>query len=118
MKEFEIVCGNQKLTKLVQINGTTGLAKDIKPRGALHGIVQGFDSESGVLTYYLVMDTMDGLGIYATQVKREVDKIKDLWVDADKNEDGNPVTPIIISCTEGISRKSGKKFFKIMVESC
>lgn len=114
MKNFEIVCGNEKYVKLVQINGTTALAKDAKPSGELKAIVKGVDSETGKITFYLCIETeTDGkrmLGIYATQVEREISKIEDIFADAEN--------PVIISCTEGISRKTNQKFFKIVVESC
>lgn len=103
MKNFEIVCGESKLTTLVQINGTTALAKDAKPFGHLLGIVKGTD-EDGKVTYYLCMETETGFGIYATGVEREVDKIKSIFSET-----------LEIECTEGISRKTGQKFFKIVV---
>ena len=56
------------------------------------------------------MKTDEGIGIYATGVKREIDKIVDLFVDAEA--DGED---FIIQCTTGISRKSNQTFFKIMV---
>lgn len=104
MKNFEIVCGESKLTTLVQINGTTALAKDAKPFGHLLGIVKGTDSEDGKVTYYLCMETETGFGIYATGVEREVEKIKTIFSET-----------VEIECTEGISRKTGQKFFKIVV---
>lgn len=114
MKNFEIVCGNEKYVKLVQINGTTALAKEAKPTGELKAIVKGLDTDTGKETFYLCMEVeTDGkrsLGIYATQVKREIDKIKDIFTDSED--------PLIISCTEGISRKTNQKFFKIVVEAC
>lgn len=110
MKNFELVAGKDSCVKLVQINGTTALAKDAKPYGKLLGIVKGTDAETGKETYYLCMKTDEGIGIYATGVKREIDKIVDLFVDADA--DGED---FIIQCTTGISRKSNQTFFKIMV---
>ena len=104
MKNYEIVCGDTKLTTLVQINGTTALAKDAKPYGHLVGIVKGTDDAGGKTTYYLCMETETGFGIYATGVEREVEKIKTIFSDT-----------LQIECTEGISRKSGQKFFKIVV---
>lgn len=104
MKNFEIVCGETKLATLVQINGTTALAKDAKPVGHLVGIVKGVDDTDGRVTYYLCMETETGFGIYATGVEREVEKIKTIFSDT-----------LEIECTEGISRKSGQKFFKIVV---
>ena len=110
MKNFELVAGKDACVKLVKINGTTALAKDVKPYGKLLGIVKGTDDETGKETYYLCMKTDEGIGIYATGVKREIDKIVDLFVDADaKGED------FIIQCTTGISRNSNQTFFKIMV---
>lgn len=110
MKNFELVAGKESCVKLVKINGTTALAKDAKPYGKLLGIVKGTDDETGKETYYLCMKTDEGIGIYATGVKREIDKIVDLFVDADADgEDFN------IQCTTGISRKSNQTFFKIMV---
>lgn len=114
MKNFETVCGNEKYAKLVQINGTTGLAKDMKPTGELKAIVKGIDTETKKETFYLcIEEETEGkhtLGIYATQVKREIEKIEDIFFDSEE--------PLIISCTEGISRKTNQKFFKIVVESC
>lgn len=104
MKNFEIVCGENKLATLVQINGTTALAKDAKPAGHLLGIVKGTDDTDGKVTYYLCMDTESGFGIYATSVEREIEKIKTIFSDT-----------LEIECTEGISRKTGQKFFKIVV---
>lgn len=108
MKNFELVAGKESCVKLVKINGTTALAKDAKPYGKLLGIVKGTDDETGKETYYLCMKTDEGIGIYATGVKREIDKIVDLFVDADGED-------FIIQCTTGISRKSNQTFFKIMV---
>ena len=110
MKNFKLVSGDEKCVKLVKINGTTALAKDAKPSGKLLGIVKGTDDETGKETYYLCMKTDEGIGIYATGVKREIDKIVDLFVDAEA--DGED---FIIQCTTGISRKSNQTFFKIMV---
>ena len=110
MKNFELVAGKESCVKLVKINGATALAKDAKPYGKLLGIVKGTDDETGKETYYLCMKTDEGIGIYATCVKREIDKIVDLFVDADA--DGED---FIIQCTTGISRKSNQTFFKIMV---
>ena len=115
MKNFEIICGNEKYVKLVQINGTTALAREAKPTGELKAIVKGTDTDTGNETFYLCMELEqpDGkrtLGIYATQVRREIDKVKDLFIDSED--------PLIITCTEGVSRKTNHKFFKIMVESC
>lgn len=112
MKKFELVAGNEKMVKLVQINGTTALAKDAKPRGKLGGIVKGTDDTDGKVTYYLCMVTEEGFGIYATGVEREINKITDLLNDYTV-ENGC----IEIECTEGISRKTGQKFFKIVVTS-
>ena len=106
MKNFELVCGNEKCVKLVKINGTTALAKDAKPSGQLLGIVKGTDEETGKETYYLCMMTEDGFGIYATGVQREIDKIAELFT---------PDEDLYIQCTTGISRKSNQTFFKIMV---
>lgn len=110
MKNFELIAGKESCVKLVKINGTTALAKDAKPYGKLLGIVKGTDSETGKETYYLCMKTDEGIGIYATGVKREIDKIVDLFVDAEA--DGED---FIIQCTTGVSRKSNQTFFKIMV---
>lgn len=110
MKNFELVAGKDSCVKLVKINGTTALAKDAKPYGKLLGIVKGTEDETGKETYYLCMKTDEGIGIYATGVKREIDKIVDLFVDADGNGED-----FIIQCTTGISRKSNQTFFKIMV---
>lgn len=110
MKNFGLVAGKESCVKLVKINGTTALAKDAKPYGKLLGIVKGTDDETGKETYYLCMKTDEGIGIYATGVKREIDKIVDLFDDADA--DGED---FIIQCTTGISRKSNQTFFKIMV---
>lgn len=110
MKNFERIAGKESCVKLVEINGTTALAKDAKPYGKLLGIVKGTDVETGKETYYLCMKTDEGIGIYATGVKREIDKIVDLFVDAEA--DGED---FIIQCTTGISRKSNQTFFKIMV---
>lgn len=104
MKNFEIVCGENKLVTLVQINGTTALAKDAKPSGHLVGIVKGTDDEDSKVSYYLCMETETGFGIYATSVEREIKKIETIFSDT-----------LEIECTEGISRKSGQKFFKIVV---
>lgn len=104
MKNFEIVCGESKLVTLVQINGTTALAKDAKPAGRLVGIVKGIDDEDGKVTYYLCMETENGFGIYATGVEREIKKIKEIFSDT-----------LEVECTDGISRKSGQKFFKIVI---
>lgn len=104
MKNFEIICGESKLTTLVEINGTTALAKDAKPFGHLLGIVKGTSDEDGKVTYYLCMETETGFGIYATGVEREVEKIKNIFSET-----------LEIECTEGISRKTGQKFFKIVV---
>lgn len=106
MKNFEIVCGNEKMVTLVQINGTTALARDAKPHGKLLGIVKGIDTDTTKVTYYLCMETKNGFGIYATQVEREIEKIKPIFSDT-----------LEIECAEGISRKSGQKFFKIVVTS-
>ena len=110
MKNFELVAGKESCVKLVKINGTTALAKDAKPYGKLLGIVKAIDDETGKETYYLCMKTDEGIGIYATGVKREIDKIADLFVEADANGED-----FIIQCTTGISRKSNQTFFKIMV---
>lgn len=110
MKNFELVAGKDSCVKLVKINGTTALAKDAKPYGKLLGIVKGTEDETGKETYYLCMKTDEGIGIYATGVKREIDKIVDLFVDAEA--DGED---FIIQCTTGMSRKSNQTFFKIMV---
>lgn len=115
MKNFEIICGNEKYVKLVQINGTTALAKEAKPTGELKAIVKGSDTDTGKETFYLCMEVEQPggkrtLGIYATQVRREIDKVKDLFIDSED--------PLIITCTEGVSRKTNQKFLKIMVESC
>ena len=110
MKNFELIAGKDSCVKLVKINGTTALAKDAKPNGKLLGIVKGTDDATGKETYYLCMKTDEGIGIYATGVKREIDKIVDLFVDADA--DGED---FIIQCTTGVSRKSNQTFFKIMV---
>lgn len=110
MKNFELVAGKESCVKLVKINGTTALAKDAKPYGKLLGIVKGTDDETGKETYYLCMKTDEGIGIYATGVKREIDKIVDLFGDAEA--DGED---FIIQCTTGISRKSNQTFFKIVV---
>lgn len=110
MKNFELVAGKDSCLNLVKKNGTTALAKDAKPYGKLLGIVKGTDDETGKETYYLCMKTDEGIGVYATCVKREIDKIVDLFVDADA--DGED---FIIQCTTGISRKSNLTFFKIMV---
>ena len=110
MKNFELVSGNEKCVQLVKINGTTALAKDAKPYGKLLGIVAGTDDETGKITYYLCMETSEGFGIYATGVKREIDKIVDLFDDAEA--DGED---FVIQCTTGVSRKSNQTFFKIMV---
>lgn len=104
MKNFEIVCGENRLTTLVQINGTTALAKDAKPSGHLVGIVKGTDDVDNRVTYYLCMETDGGFGVYATGVEREIKKIETIFSDT-----------LEIECTEGISRKSGQKFFKIVV---
>ena len=112
MKKFELVSGDEKWVKLVEINGTTALAKDAKPSGKLLGIVVGTDDVTGKATYYLCMETETGFGIYATGVEREIDKIADLLTDA--VADGHD---FIIKCTTGISRNSGQTFFKIMVRS-
>lgn len=106
MKNFELVCGNEKCVKLVKINGTSALAKDAKPSGQLLGIVKGTDDETGKVTYYLCMMTEEGFGIYATGVEREIEKIADLFTDGED---------LHIQCTTGISRKSNQTFFKIMV---
>lgn len=114
MKKFELVAGDEKCVKLVKINGTTALAKDAKPYGQLLGIVKGTEDTTGKETYYLCMMTeKDGYGIYATGVKREIEKIVDLLTDA--TADG---TCLVIQCTTGISRNSGQTFFKIMVVAC
>ena len=110
MKNFELVAGDEKCVKLVKINGTTALAKDAKPHGQLLGIVKGTEDTTGKETYYLCMMTEEGFGIYATGVKREIDKIADLLTDA--MADG---VDFVIQCTTGISRNSGQTFFKIMV---
>lgn len=110
MKNFELVAGKESCVKLVKINGTTALAKDAKPYGKLLGIVKGSDDETGKETYYLCMKTDEGIGIYATGVKREIDKIVDLFVESEVNGED-----FIIQCTTGISRKSNQTFFKIMV---
>ena len=110
MKNFKLVAGDEKCVKLVQINGTTALAKDAKPKGQLLGIVVGTDTETFKETYYLCIMTEEGFGIYATGVKREIDKIADLLTDA--MADGND---FVIECTTGISRTSNQTFFKIMV---
>ena len=112
MKNFELVSGNEKCVQLVKINGTTALAKDAKPSGKLLGIVKGTDEDTFKVTYYLCIETEEGFGIYATGVQREIDKIADLLSDA--VADGRD---FIIECTTGISRNSGKTFFKIMVRS-
>lgn len=112
MKKFELVSGDEKCVKLVQINGTTALAKDAKPNGKLLGIVVGTDDLTRKITYYLCMETETGFGIYATGVAREIDKIADLLTDAVAN--GHD---FIIECTTAISRNSGQTFFKIMVRS-
>lgn len=112
MKKFELVSGDEKCVKLVKINGTTALAKDAKPAGRLLGIVVGTDDVTGKITYYLCMQTVEGFGIYATGVAREIDKISDLLTEA--IADGHD---FIIECTTGISRNSGQTFFKIMVRS-
>lgn len=112
MKNFELVSGDEKCVQLVRINGTTALAKDAKPDGKLLGIVKGTDEDTLKVTYYLCMLTPEGFGIYATGVAREIDKIADLLTDA--LADGHD---FIIECTTGISRNSGKTFFKIMVRS-
>lgn len=108
MKNFELVAGKESCVNLVKINGATALAKDAKPYGKLLGIVKGTDDETGKETYYLCMKTDEGIGIYATGVKREIDKIVDLFVDVDGED-------FIIQCTTGISRKTNQTFFKIMV---
>ena len=110
MKNFELIAGKESCVKLVKINGTTALAKDAKPYGKLLGIVKGTEEETGKETYYLCMKTDEGIGIYATGVKREIDKIVDLFIEAEA--DGKD---FIIQCTTGISRKSNQTFFKIMV---
>lgn len=110
MKNFELIAGKESCVKLVKINGTTALAKDAKPYGTLLGIVKGTDNETGKETYYLCMKTDEGIGIYATGVKREIDKIVDLFVEA--VTDGED---FIIQCTTGVSRKTNQTFFKIMV---
>lgn len=112
MKKFELVSGDEKCVQLVKINGTTALAKDAKPAGKLLGIVVGTDDVTEKNTYYLCVETEEGLGIYATGVAREIDKIADLLTEA--QADGHD---FIIECTTGISRKSGQSFFKIMVRS-
>ena len=112
MKNFELVSGNEKCVNFVKINGTTALAKDAKPSGKLLGIVKGTDVETAKETYYLCMETEDGFGIFATGVKREIDKIADMLSDA--TAEGNDFD---IQCTTGISRKTGQPFFKIMVLS-
>lgn len=113
MKKFELVAGDEKCVKLVKINGTTALAKDAKPSGHLLGIVKGTDDATGKETYYLCIMTEEGFGIYATGVKREIDKVVDLLTDATVG--GND---LIIQCTTGISRTSGQTFFKIMIVAC
>lgn len=112
MKNFELVAGNEKCVNLVKINGTTALAKDARPSGKLLGIVRGTEVETGKETYYLCMNTDEGFGIYATGVKREIDKIADLLTDAVASG-----TEFVIQCTTGISRNTGMTFFKIMVTS-
>ena len=112
MKNFELIAGKESCVKLVKINGTTALAKEAKPCGRLLGIVKGTEDSTGKETYYLCMVTNEGFGIYATGVKREIDKIADLLTDA--AADG---TDFIIQCTTGISRNTGMTFFKIMVTS-
>lgn len=112
MKNFKLVSGDEKCVKLVEINGTTALAKDAKPSGKLLGIVVGTDDATGKTTFYLCMETEEGFGIYATGVQREIEKIADLLTDA--IADGHD---FIIECTTGISRNSGQTFFKIMVRN-
>ena len=60
----------------------------------------------------IIRAALTRLGIYATGVQREIDKIADLLNDA--TADGHD---FIIECTTGISRNSGQTFFKIMVRS-
>lgn len=110
MKNFKLVAGKESCVKLLKINGTTALAKDAKPYGKLLGIAKGSDDETGKETYYLCMKTDEGIGIYATGVKREIDKIVDLFVDAEANGED-----FIIQCTTVISRKSNQTIFKIRV---
>lgn len=117
MKIFKTLCGNSKWTMIVRMNGVTGLAKDDKPTGELKSIVEGEDKETGVKSYYLVMVTEAGTRIYATQVEREVYNLMDFWKDVVGSYDGEPETPIMIRCSEELSRISGKKFFKIAIES-
>lgn len=61
MKKFELVSGDEKCVQLVKINGTTALAKDAKPCGKLLGIVVGTDDLTRKITYYLCMETTEGL---------------------------------------------------------
>lgn len=106
-KTFKVIAGNDKFEKIVKINGCTGLAKDCKPSGRLVAVVEGTEVETGKKTWYLCILTDCGLGIYATQVEREINKIVDVLADCEDHVD--------IACTEGISRKTNQKFFKINV---
>lgn len=116
MKTFKTLCGNEKYLKLVQMNGVDGLAKDVKPRGILKAIVEGADDVTGRKTYYLCMKVEDGLKIYATQVDREVYNLRDFWLDVVSDTHTEPEEPLYIRCTEDVSRKSGQKYFKILIE--
>lgn len=116
MKNFKILCGNEKFVRLVQMNGVDGLAKDEKPSGILKAIVTATDTETGRDTFYLCMSIENSLKVYATQVEREVYNIRDFWIDVAPDVHTEPEEPIRIRCTEGTSRKSGQKYFKIMIE--
>lgn len=104
MRNYLTIAGEEKFARLVAVNGTTALARDAKPSGKLMAVVKGTDDETGKITYYLVIKNDTTFGIYATQVEREIEKIVPLFSDT-----------MEIECTEGVSRKSNQKFFKIVV---
>lgn len=108
MKEFTTLLGSKTLRTFVKYNGAVGLAQELKPSGELKGIVQATDSENEKTTYYLVIENDDGVLAYATGVKREIDNMLEI----SKDFGG---TPIQISCTMQASRKTGNKFFKVLV---
>lgn len=109
MKTYKTLVGSDKLSKMVKYNGAIGLAQELKPTGTLDGIVMSEDDETGKVTYYLVIKDASGVSYtYATGVKREVERLEEVVGDFE----GEALT---ISCTTMVSRKTGQKFFKILI---
>lgn len=110
MRTYRTLLGDEKLAKLVKVNGSTGLAQELKPSGIFKGVVEATDDETGKTTYYLaIADETNTTRIYTTGVKREVDRLIEATTEL-----GEYIT---IACTMQTSRKTGQKYFKIEVVS-